>query len=105
MAAASDHHVARPTLKSVSDPPCRVWTAEEDADETRYRAQIIASVGLDPRAVWPALHEVVLAELCAAEKLDLGHCSADASQVRALKAGTTPGRPGWTGPAPAPSIT
>ena len=53
--------------------------------------------------VWPALHEVLLAELRAAGKLDLGRCSADASHVRALKGGSTPARPRWTGPGPAPS--
>jgi transposase len=54
---------------------------------------------------WPALHELLLAELRAAGKLDLARCSADASHVRALKGGTTPGRPRWTVPGPAPSTT
>jgi hypothetical protein len=92
MPQASEYR--KPAGPPENAPDRRVWTAEEDADETRYRAQIIASAGLDPRWVWPALHEVLLAELCAAGKLDLGHCPADASQVRALKVGTTPGRPG-----------
>ena len=55
--------------------------------------------------VWPALHELLLAELRAAGKLDLGRCSVDASQVRARKGGATPARPRWTGPGPAPSTT
>src|SRR5947209_1039926 len=55
--------------------------------------------------VWPALHELLLAELRAADVLDLARCSVDASHVRALKGGTTPARPRLTGPGPAPSTT
>jgi transposase len=38
--------------------------------------------------VWPALHELLLAELRAAGQLDLDRCSVDASHVHALKGGT-----------------
>jgi transposase len=55
--------------------------------------------------VWPALHELLLAELRAAGKLDLARCPADSSHVRALKGGTTPARPRLTGPGPAPGTT
>jgi transposase len=44
--------------------------------------------------VWPTLHQVLLAELRAAGKLDLGRCAVDASHVRALKGGD------HTGPSP-----
>ncbi len=37
--------------------------------------------------VWPALHELLLAELRAAGELDLDRCAVDSSQVRALKRG------------------
>ena len=39
--------------------------------------------------VWPALHELLLAELRAAGQLDLERCSVDASHVHALKGGPT----------------
>lgn len=39
--------------------------------------------------VWPAVHELLLAELRAAGELDLDRCSVDGSHVRALKGGTT----------------
>jgi transposase len=55
--------------------------------------------------VWPALHELLLAELRAAGRLDLARCSVDASHVRALKGGTIPASPRLTGPGPAPSTT
>ena len=55
--------------------------------------------------VWPALHALLLAELRAAGRLDLDRCSVDASHVRALKGGTTPAPPRWTGAGPAPSTT
>jgi transposase len=37
--------------------------------------------------VWPALHELLLAELRAEGRLDLDRCSVDASRVHALKGG------------------
>ena len=37
--------------------------------------------------VWPALHELLLAELRAAGELDLEVCAVDGSHVRALKGG------------------
>ena len=43
--------------------------------------------------VWPALHELLLAELCAAGELDLDCCAADGSHVRVLKGGPTSARP------------
>ena len=39
--------------------------------------------------VWPALHEVLLAELRAAGELDPDRCAVDGSHLRALKEGTT----------------
>ena len=55
--------------------------------------------------VWPALHELLLAELRAAGELDLEICAIDGSHVRALKGGTTSGRPRSTAAARAPSTT
>ena len=40
--------------------------------------------------VWQRLHEVLLAELRAAEKLDLSRAVVDSSHVRALKGGPKP---------------
>ena len=37
--------------------------------------------------VWPALHELLLAELRASDRLDLDRCAVDGSHVRALKGG------------------
>jgi transposase len=52
--------------------------------------------------VWPALHQLLLAELRAADCLDLERCAVDGSHVRALKGGAhvgpSPvdrGRPGF----------
>lgn len=42
--------------------------------------------------VWQRLHEVMLAELHAANRIDWSRASVDSSHVRALKGGTTPGR-------------
>ncbi len=41
--------------------------------------------------VWPALHELLLAELRAAGTLDLDRCAIDGSHVRALKGGPMSG--------------
>jgi transposase len=38
--------------------------------------------------VWPALHELLLAQLRALGELDLGRCAVDGSHVRALNGGT-----------------
>ncbi len=38
--------------------------------------------------VWPALHELLLAQLRALGELDLDRCAVDGSHVRALKGGT-----------------
>ncbi len=42
--------------------------------------------------VWPALHELLLAELRGADELDLHRCAVDSSHVHALKGGITSGR-------------
>ena len=55
--------------------------------------------------VWPALHELLLAQLRAAGGLDLDRCAVDGSHVRALKGGTTSGRRRSTAAAPVPSTT
>src|SRR3954465_951805 len=55
--------------------------------------------------VWPALHELLLAELRAAGTLDLDCCAVDGSHVRALKGGTTSAPPRSTAAAPGPSTT
>ncbi|MCW2530566.1 MAG: hypothetical protein JWP62_136 [Blastococcus sp.] len=39
--------------------------------------------------VWPALHELLLAELRASDRLDLDRCAVDGSHIRALEGGTT----------------
>ena len=39
--------------------------------------------------MWPALHELLLAELRASDRLGLDRCAVDGSHVRALKGGTT----------------
>lgn len=39
--------------------------------------------------VWPALHELFLAELRGTGRLDLDRCAVDGSHVRALKGGIT----------------
>ena len=55
--------------------------------------------------VWPELHELLLADLRAAGRLDLERCAVDGSPVRALQGGTTSGRPRSTGDGRAPSTT
>jgi transposase len=55
--------------------------------------------------VWPALHELLLAELRAADRLDLDHCAVDGSHVRALKGGPTSARRRSTAGARVPSTT
>ena len=54
--------------------------------------------------VWPALHEALLAELRAADRLDLDRCAVDGSHIRALKGGTTLGPRRSTAAGPVPSI-
>jgi transposase len=53
--------------------------------------------------VWPALHELLLAELRATDRLDLDRCAVDGSHVRALKGGTTSAPRRSTARVPAPS--
>jgi transposase len=55
--------------------------------------------------VWPALHELLLAELRATGALDLDCCAVDGSHVRALKGGTTSAHRRLIVVAPARSIT
>lgn len=56
--------------------------------------------------VWQRLHEILLAELNAAARLDRSRCVVDSSHVRALKkGGSTRARRRSTGGEPAPSIT
>jgi transposase len=55
--------------------------------------------------VWPALHELLLAQLRAAGVLDLDVAAVDGSHVRALKGGTMSARPRSTADVPAPSTT
>ena len=55
--------------------------------------------------VWDRLHEVLLAELRAADRIDWSRAVADSSHVRALKRGPRRGRAPSTGDAPAPSTT
>ncbi len=55
--------------------------------------------------VWPALHELLLAELRAVGLLDLDRCAVDASHVHALQGGTTSGPHRLTAAIPAPSTT
>ncbi len=52
--------------------------------------------------VWPTLHELLLAELRATDRLDLDRCAVDGSHVRALKGGTrsAPRRSTAAGPVP-----
>ncbi len=53
--------------------------------------------------VWPALHELLLAQLRTIGELDLDRCVVDSSHMRALKGGTTSARRRSTAAAPAPS--
>ena len=54
--------------------------------------------------VWPALHEVLLAELRASDRLDLDRYAVDGSHVRALKGGTMSAPRRSTARGPVPSI-
>jgi transposase len=55
--------------------------------------------------VWQQLHELLLAELHAAEKIDWSKAVIDSSHVRALKGGPKPVRARSTAPGPARSTT
>ncbi len=55
--------------------------------------------------VWQRLHEILLAELNAAARLDWSRCVVDSSHVRALKGGSTRAHRRSTGDEPAPSTT
>ncbi len=54
---------------------------------------------------WPRLHELLLADLRARDRLDLDQCAIDASHVRALKGGLTWGPRRSTAAVPVPSTT
>jgi len=56
-------------------------------------------------AVWPVLHEQLLAQLRALGELDLDVAAVDGSHVRALKGGPMSARPRSTAGVPAPSTT
>ncbi|GIH96308.1 hypothetical protein Psi01_69380 [Planobispora siamensis] len=53
--------------------------------------------------VWQALHELLLAQLHAADRLDWSKAVIDSAQVRALKGGPKPARARLTGARRAPS--
>lgn len=53
--------------------------------------------------VWQQLHEVLLARLHQAERIDWSRAVIDSSQVRAVLGGSRRGRPRWTVAARAPS--
>ena len=55
--------------------------------------------------VWPALHELLLAQLRALDKLDLDRYAVGGSHVRALNGGITSARPRSTAADPVPSTT
>ena len=55
--------------------------------------------------VWPALHEALLAELRASDRLDLDRCAVDGSHIRVLKGGTPSAPRRSTAAGPAPSTT
>jgi transposase len=55
--------------------------------------------------VWQRLHEVLLAELHAAERIDWSRAVIDSSQVRAVLGGSARGRPRSIVAAPAASTT
>jgi transposase len=55
--------------------------------------------------VWPALHELLLAQLRALGELDLDRCAVDGSHVRALKGGMRSARRRSTAGGPAASTT
>ncbi|OKJ18465.1 transposase [Streptomyces sp. CB02130] len=55
--------------------------------------------------VWQQLHEVLLAELNAAARLDWSRAVVDSSHVRAIKGGSTRARRRSTGAGQAPSTT
>src|SRR5437763_545365 len=68
----------------------------------RLRDDVLAPVGpVAPAGVWQRLHELLLAELNAADKLDWSKAVIDGSQVRALKGGPKPARARSTVPRPA----
>lgn len=55
--------------------------------------------------VWQCLHEVLLAELRAADRLDMSRAVIDSSHIRALKGGPKPVGARSTGDGRAPSTT
>jgi transposase len=57
------------------------------------------------QGVWQALHEVLLARLHQAERIDWSRAVIDSSQVRAVLGGSRRGHPRWIVAARAPSTT
>ena len=57
------------------------------------------------QGVWQRLHEVLLAKLHQAERIDWSRAVIDSSQVRAVLGGSRRGHPRWTVAARAPSTT
>jgi transposase len=55
--------------------------------------------------VWQRVHELLLAELRAADRIDVSRVVVDASFVRAMHGGKKRGRAPWTGRSPGPSTT
>jgi transposase len=55
--------------------------------------------------VWQRLHELLLAELQGADRLDWSRAVIDSAQVRALKGGPKPVRARSTAPGRAPNTT
>jgi transposase len=55
--------------------------------------------------IWQKLHELLLAQLRAAEQIDFSHVIVDSSSVRAVHGGKKRAKAPWTGENSAPSIT
>ena len=55
--------------------------------------------------VWPTLHEVLLARLRGADRLDFSRAAADSASVRAVFGGRRPAPARWTAARPAASTT
>ena len=57
------------------------------------------------RGVWQKIHERMLAQLRAADRIDFSRVIADSSSVRAVHGGKKRGPARWIDASPAPSIT
>jgi transposase len=55
--------------------------------------------------VWRQLHEVLLAKLNAADRIDWRRAAVDSSHVRSFGGASAPARARWTAEGPAPSTT